>query len=487
MEEALFIYLTQEQDGFSSFRKEALASQIRCIPKLGLMYLASALEDHHIHATIKDQTRDFFTPADLITSVASQKLLFIGFYSSTIIKKQVVNYIKEIKKQYPSIPILVGGPGFFAANEYLAAGCDIVCYGEGEETIIEIVKYLRHQMPLHMIKGIAYQNFSPSGTIIETPERPILPHIDNISFPKRVNDKSLLDYRDFNIFNMRLPYTTMITSRGCPFKCTFCSAPGMWGNKIRQRSPENVISEIDFCVNQLGTRYIGFKDDIFGINSEWIVKFCNLLIKEKYKLKWSCISHPLCFRKERSQIIPLLKKAGLDMITFGLQSTEANILKNIRRHPSEPRELAETIEVIKRNTISVNIQFILGLPGENNHTLKSNLKYSLKVKPHYIQVSSFTLLEGSELNHTSQNETTTDYSNKQLQKSCNKSLFMFYTHPTIILQNFVHVLRKNPFWFFRISKFFGQIIKQKYYKQRFFQNIIFLLILSISIYQCQWP
>ncbi len=245
-------------------------------PKLGLQYLCSVLEKNSYSCEIIDQQVSLFSLKGLINKITEDKgLFFIGFYSHSLIKDKLVNYIKKIK-EVSSLPIIVGGPGSIHGSEFLNAGCDIVVHGEGEKTVLEIAGYLRGDIAIERIKGVS---FKQNKEIINTGFPDLIENIDEIPFPNR--DKiPIRSYYDNYILAAKYPYATMITSRGCPYRCIFCNSPDIWQRRYRVRSVENVIKEVDLLVNRYKIRYIAFLDDIFGLEQEWFKEFCQILINK---------------------------------------------------------------------------------------------------------------------------------------------------------------------------------------------------------------
>lgn len=453
-DKAILIYLSQEDaDYLISGRLEY---GMKRVPKLGFMYLAAVLEREDIYTVIRDQTLEPFTIDELLDDLQNNKYLFVGFYSATALKQKVINYIRAIKNTLITVPIVIGGPGFYSADDYLNAGCDIVCRGEGEITILQIVEYLKNKRHITAIKGI---NYKINGKILNTPPQGLIENLDELPMPQRKRDETLTDYYDFHIFNMRIPFTTMLASRGCPYVCTYCSSCNIWGNHFRCRTPENVISEIDYCVEKLGIRYIGFRDDLFGFNYDWVNEFCTLLIKKRHDILWSCMVHPFSFRQERYKLLKLLKKAGCDLLIFGLQSAHPQILKNIRRNPKEPIELLQTIKIAKSYDISTVVEFIFGLPGDTEETINTSINYALKIKPHYAQFNALSILEGSEMERQFRNGGVCKFSDDEIRIWCRYAGRRFYANSNIIMQDMIHILKKNPLWFFKISRYLPYLFK----------------------------
>ncbi|UCB57006.1 MAG: B12-binding domain-containing radical SAM protein [Candidatus Omnitrophota bacterium] len=447
IKDVLLVYLSQEHSDY--LISERLDYGMKRVPKLGFMYLAAVLGEKGVHAHIMDQELQPFTFEDLAGRLQKEKFGFIGFYSTTAIKSKLLRYIKRLRLSNIDIPIIVGGPGYFAAQEYLEAGCDIVCRGEGEITICEIVNYFNGvTRDIEEVKGIYYRK---DGQMKTTQAQDLIQNLDTLPFPRRDSTFKEGKFYDFHIFNMRTPYTTMVTSRGCPHRCTYCSSHNVWENKVRLRSPENVIAEIEYCVKEFGLRYIGFRDDMFGMDKKWLERFSELAVRLKHRVLWSAMVHPFSFRGNRVEAMRLLKDAGCDMLIFGLQSAHPEILKNIRRSPQEPDELAETVKLAKKNNISTVIEFIFGLPGETEETMSTSIDYILKVKPHYAQFNVLSVLEGSRIEEEFRNRRICKFSNSEIKKWCARASRHFYSNPALVFQDFAHVLSKNPLWFFRIA------------------------------------
>ena len=456
IKDILLIYLSQDS---SFIIKDALEYRIKRVPKLGFLYLAAVLERKGVRTRILDQSLRPFTFKNLVEILKKRKFGIIGFYSATALKLKLIYYIKMLRQSGINIPMIVGGPGYFSAQEYLEAGCDIVCKGESEITICEIIDYYNKESDIRDIKGVYYLS---DGKAIFTQEQNIIQNLDALPFPKREVTFSKKNFYNFCIFNMRMPYTTMITSRGCPYNCTYCSSPYIWGNKIRLRSTENVIAEINQCIDKFGIKYIGFKDDIFGMDIEWLEKFCEMMKMLKYRILWSAMVHPFSFKQNKVKMIKLLRDSGCDMLIFGLQSAHPKILTNIKRSPLEPDELAETIELAKSNNISTTIEFILGLPEENKETITTTINYALKVKPHYARFNILSILEGSEIEREFKNNQVCKFSTQEIEDWCAYASRRFYLNVTLLMRNFMHIFFKNPSWFLKIAprsfyllKYFG--------------------------------
>lgn len=396
-----------------------------------------------------DQSIAFFTIDDLVKKIKEDHIDIVGLYSCMALKKEVKHCIVELKKMV-DLPIVVGGPGFLDSREYLESGCDVVCDGEGEKTIIDIMDHFNGKKSRGEIKGITYLE---NGDLVKNEPRELIQNMDDLPFPKR-DRASIKDYHDYYIFTMKKPYVTMMASRGCPMKCTFCTSHLIWRGRYRVRSVDNVLEEMDILVKDYGVRYIAFLDDIFGLDEAWASDFCAALIKRKYKkLRWMCILHPFSLRRSRNKLLDLFKKSGCDTLSFGIQSAHPQILKNIKRHPEEPEELERTIRAAKHKGFLTSVGIIFGLPGETRDTIKHTIDYCCRLRPTYAEFYNLELLEGSEIEKVYRSkENVCDIPSDELIYWCRYAAKKFYINPYQILYITKTIVTKNPLWFLTALK-----------------------------------
>lgn len=412
-------------------------------PPIGLQYLSSSLTQHGVDSKIFDQAVDGFSLEDIYLIIRRNSPLFVGIISDSTVKPRVIELARTLKEHVPKIPIIIGGPACVEYEEFHTAGCDIVCHGEGEVTICEIADiYLGIKSPVD-VTGIS---FIKEGEIIKNQPRSPIDNLDSIPFPAR--DKiQINEYYDYQVFGMKKPYVTVITSRGCRFRCTFCASPQFWHSTYRLRTPGNVVDEIEELIRKYKIRYIGFKDDIFGFDSNWVDGFVHEMKVRNLKVSFSITIHPFTFKNKRQAMLTSLKEVGLDIIVPGLQSVDEKVLKGIHRSSKEVDQLEELIQEAKKLSISTVMQFIFGLPGDSPSVFKKNLKFALKVRPHYAVFYCLSRLPGTKLDEEFKNCEVTELSEKEIKDWTVKCQKRFYLDPMVVIQNGLHVLRKNPGWF----------------------------------------
>jgi len=437
-----FVYLSLAS---SAVKRRVLEEKFMLRPKLGLGYLRAALKERSIESKIYDQVLMNFDAEKLMSFLKRDKIDLVGFYIISRNLKVAVHFILEVKNR-TNIPVIAGGPGCDHYNELIDAGCEIVCLGEGDKTINDIVDYYERKKSQCEITGIAYRD-AKTKKILVTLERALVDDLDDLPFPVR-DFETIRKYCDHFAYPLKKPYISIMTSRGCPYRCAFCTSHSFWKGKYRQRSVENVIEEIKEAILEFRIKSVQFVDDIFAINFDWLREFCERIKKERIKLNWMCDLHPLSFRKTREKAFSIMKDAGCNIISFGAQSSDTNILKRINRDPNEPEELRKAIYQAKSLGITTILTYILGLPGETIETIQKNFDFCLEIKPHLLDFHPLEVIPFSELDIRYREEEISKLNNRELFQLSIKYMTKYYARPTVIFQFLKDVLCKNPYWLF---------------------------------------
>ena len=442
MEKVFLLYPSYSLNARVAYRKNDFT--IIQKPPLGLLYLASSLRNQGIDSIIFDQNVNRIPFDRIIGMILEGAPLFTGIYSDSYLKPFVLNFITLLKGRIPRMKVVIGGPGCFEYEEFHLHKADIVCHGEGDEVVGELVEWCRDKKDPGSIRGISY---AANGTIVKTPDRPLIENLDALPFP--AFDKiDMHAYYDYHIFGMRRPYFPLIASRGCPNRCIYCSSHNFWNNRFRLRSVRNVVDEIDILTKRYGIRYIAFNDDLFGYSIDWLYEFIDEIGRRKITMKFYCLLNPSSLGNNRRQLLALLKSIGCDIIVIGLQSTDPVVLKNINRHPDHPAQCAELIHLAKELHITTAVHFIYGLPGDTTDVFKRNLSYALRVKPHYALFYMLVNYPGSDIFNSIGSKPATTLPESTIRKWVHFSQTRFFLDPTVLLRNTIHILRKNPRWFF---------------------------------------
>ncbi len=361
-------------------------------PPLGLAYIASYLEKNKIGVEIIDAHTLEMTIEDVVKEVKKKDPLVVGFTSLTPTFTKVVQAAKEIKKDLPKIKIVIGGHHATIMQEKIIKKhpeIDFIVYGEGEETMSELVLAIKSKKNIKSIKGIV---FKEKNIIVKTYPRPLIKNMDALLPPARHLLPMHL-YKPAPQQYKKLPIAHMVITRGCPFHCSFCSSNSIFGNKIRYPSPQKTIQEIKSIIKKYNTREISFWDDTFTVNHKWLNQFLNNLIKEKLNISWWCYARVDTINKE---ILKKMKKAGCWNIFYGVESGNQKLLNNINKGITL-KQCEDAVKWTKEAKIETRCSFVFCLPGETPDIAEETIKFALKLDPDYAQFSFATPYPGTDL------------------------------------------------------------------------------------------
>lgn len=362
----------------------------RPMPSLGISFLSAYLKSHNHESRIIDLWAELMSDDSLRNRISEYKPDMIGIPFFTALYKETVRLIGMLKASFPDTLIVVGGPHASALpttvlNE--SASVDLVVIGEGEETILEIMQSLGTRDFSH-INGIAFRN----GDVISiNPERTYIKDIDSIPYPD-------LEYMSPEKYKSSPPYgwygfpLIMITSRGCPSKCTFC-CKSVYGGSFRAMSPERIVAEIKHWKSNLPIKEIRFYDDDFTISNKRIYALCDLMIKEKINLPWSCTTRVDFLTRE---LLAKMKEAGLYFISLGVESGSERVLKSLKK-----RYKLEHIRNAFQWCHSLRVQtlayFLVGNPEETIDEMTATLELQREIKPGFSGWGILEVFPGSPL------------------------------------------------------------------------------------------
>lgn len=298
------------------------------MPNLGILYIAAVLEQEGVDIRVVPGDVLGLTIADLEKQILDFKPHIVGITVTTENRFDAFELARSSKRVYPQALTVIGGPHCtHTADDTLKhlSYVDVVVRNEGEETMSELVKAVEAGGDLSKVTGISYHD--AEGNTVHNPTRIYIKDLNELPYPAR----HLVPLEKYN-FQMdvprfgKLPAASVITSRGCPFSCTFCATPGNWGRKVRAHTPEYVLDEIQFCMDKFGAKAIWFYDDIFNFNPKRVNEICDMILKRKMDFKWFCEIRVDVMTK------PLLAKmaeAGLFHLGFGVEAGSERVRKQI--------------------------------------------------------------------------------------------------------------------------------------------------------------
>lgn len=351
------------------------------LPPLGIGYLGAVLEKAGFEVKIIDAPPLRLDFRKIVSEAVAFGPGLIGFSSSTVDFPTVVKLAKLLKEKLKT-PIVIGGPHVTALpEEVMEYRCfDFGVIGEGEETLVELIKKFENRAVLGRIKGIVFRS---GNKIIKTPPRPFIKNLDSLPFPARHLMPPLSAYHPTPATYKRFPVGTIITSRGCPYQCSFCFR-GVFGNRLRFRSPQNVVDEVEVLLSEFGAQEVRFFDDTFNADPERVKTICRLIIKRGLNFSWTCLGRVNSVDKE---MLKLMKRAGCWQISYGIESGNEAILKSLDKG-IDKKIVKKAIALTYQEGIASLGFFILGLPGETPSTMKETIDFAKSLP---LSAANFTI------------------------------------------------------------------------------------------------
>jgi anaerobic magnesium-protoporphyrin IX monomethyl ester cyclase len=357
------------------FHPRADTSMFR-FPPLGLGYIAAYLKQQGISVEVVDCT--FIKQNEALKKIIDSKPKIIGIQSMYSMKEKSLELAKLLKAHCELL--VAGGALPTTEPESFLEDFNIAVVGEGEQTMLELVNQLVNGGDLSQVKGIVYREKN-TGQIKRTPSRSLNGDLNAFPNPSR----NLFDNNAYKkYYSKKFGYTTtaIMTSRGCPFSCDFCSKP-VFGNEFRARAASNVVDEIEEVIS-LGYGRIWFADDCFTLDRNRLIGICDEIIKRGLKIGWECLSRVDTVDSETAD---KMKQAGCLRMFFGIESGNDSVLALMKKQITT-RQVRRALFLCKNRGIKAGAFFIVGYPGESVKTVLETIKFASSLPLDYL---SFTL------------------------------------------------------------------------------------------------
>ena len=346
-------------------------------PPLGLGYIAAALKKRGVEVELVDCT--FMQFSEAVERIKRAKPQIVGFYSMFSMKKTTLELARAIKSEVTGDCLMVvGGPLPSWAPEGFLDVFDVVAVGEGEQTISELADCVAQGTELSGVKGLIFRD---GKRIVNTGPRGFIEDLDSLAFPTR----DLFDneaYKKYYLERFGYSTTSMITSRGCPFSCDFCSRP-IFGADMRSRSVGNIVDEVEEIAG-LGYERVWFADDCFTLNRKHLLDVCAELVRRGVDVGWECLSRVDTMDAE---VAEGMKRAGCIGVFFGIESGNDSVLSLMKKRITTA-QAERAVYAAKAAGLKVGAFFIVGYPGESNKTVLDTVRFASGLPLDYL---SFTL------------------------------------------------------------------------------------------------
>jgi radical SAM superfamily enzyme YgiQ (UPF0313 family) len=360
------------------------------IPGMGMLVLAAVARERGYRVHLDDAKAHGTPIEDVAQRIASLRPDYLGLSATTISVTNAARIASRVKELAQGIVTILGGAHVSAIPERTLDAFPSIDYGvvgEGEVSLFDLLARLESGEPIDSVPGLAYRR---EGRVHANPRAPYIDDLDSLpppawdllpDFPHRFRP-TLFSYP-------RTPVATLITSRGCPFSCTFCDRSTS-GRKGRMHSVEAVVRLCQTLVDR-GVRHINFLDDLFTVRKERVVDLCHAFLDHGFTFSWSCNSHPNLLD---AATMRLMRRAGCWQIAYGIESGSQRVLDVVKREVRIPR-MRETLRMTRAAGIRTKGFLMLGHPTEGIDSLTETAAFLREVELDICQVTKFTPYPGT--------------------------------------------------------------------------------------------
>ena len=358
-------------------------------PPMGIALIAAILVRAGYQVTVLDANALNLPPEAVAPMVSNADVVGLTAMTPTI--NAAIATARHLKQARPELPVILGGAhATLLPEETLAAApeVDILVKGEGENTILEVLPALENNKPLHDIPGISYR---AGDKIVSNPLHTELVDPDSLPF-LAYHLLPMKRYKPHPPHGRALPFAAIITSRGCPYKCSYCSKP-IFGARFRSQSPVRVVDEIAHLKQRFGIREFAFYDDVFTLNKKRAHAIADELIRRKLNIDWTCEARVGLVDTE---LLRHIRQAGCYSVSYGIESGSQEILNTLDKDITleQAEQAVRTSQEVGLQTIGY---FMVGSPGETPDTSRQTIQFAKKLKLDFAQFGITTPFPGTKL------------------------------------------------------------------------------------------
>ncbi|ASJ06962.1 B12-binding domain-containing radical SAM protein [Thermococcus pacificus] len=316
--------------------------------------------------------------------------VIISTTTPTILKD--AQLVKQLKEDFPETIFVLKGAHFYTTGEDIISRyqVDFAVYGETDIVASELIGKLENGVSPYNIRGIIFYDHNAQRAV-RTPPREFFEPLDDLPFP----DRSLLRNELYIRPDTGEPQTTIQSHRGCPFKCTYCLSRVVYGNKVRFRSPQNVVDEIEHVYEKFGIRNFFFRADTFTINKKWVIELSKEIIERGLheKIQWVTNSRVDTIDEER---VKWMKKAGCWLVSLGIESGNQEILNRIKKGITLD-QARNAVKILKEHGIKTYLFFMLGFPWESRKEVEETIQFAKELDGDFYEFHVLVPFPGTEI------------------------------------------------------------------------------------------
>lgn len=369
-------------------------------PPLGLMYLASSIQQKIPDARVdiidvKSSSEPEVVLEEIISNVKRNEPNLVGISCLSTDMSDVKRLASRIKQEDESILTVIGGihPTLFPRYFFEKSNdVDFVVMGEGEDTLVELVKGIRSKSDLAAIDGITYQHH---GEVRVNRQRPAIKDMDKIPFPAfdLVDMKYYTTPSEWVIRGVPISGFFIFTGRGCPYACKFCVNKNLSDRRVRLRSARNVVDELEFLVENYNIDGFFIYDDAFGLNRKRALEICDEIIERKLDLIWGCQARVNLITED---MIRRMKEAGCIQLEFGVESGSQRILDSLNKQ-IKVEDTRKVFKLCDKYRMRKLANFLINTPEETREDVEATLNLATEIGANVNLFNITTLFPGSDL------------------------------------------------------------------------------------------
>ncbi|HYC53379.1 MAG TPA: radical SAM protein [Candidatus Binatia bacterium] len=361
------------------------------IPGMGMLILAAVARTKGYRVHLIDAKEQGRPLDDVAARIIALQPDYVGFSATTISVTNASRLAARVKAALPNAVTIVGGAHVSAVPERTLEAFPDIDYGiagEGEHSLFDLLDRLENDAPIENVQGLAYRG--AGGAIAANPRAPFIDDLDDLPMPAWDLLADFPHHHAPTLFSYpHTPVASLITSRGCPFSCTFCDRSTS-GRKGRMHSVAYVV-EMCRHLESLGVRHILFVDDLFTVRKDRVLEMCHAFLDNAFRFTWSCASHPNLLDLPALQ---LMKRAGCWQINYGIESGSQRVLQVVKHEVKIPK-MRETLRMTRQAGIRAKGYVMLGHPTEGLDSLAETLDFLRTVELDMAQITKFTPYPGT--------------------------------------------------------------------------------------------
>lgn len=431
-------------------------------PPMGLIWIATCINQRSRHtAMVLDTQVKEMNYEQIKEFLQQEKPDVVGIAAITFTLLDSLYCAKLVKEVNPNIKIVFGGPHatLFPRETITQPVVDYVLSGEGEFTFPALLDTLEEGTALSTVPGLFYRE---QDLVKVGPPPRVISNLDLLPLP----DRTLTPYAKYSsVLAHANPLSTAVTSRGCPYRCTFCDRPQMGGKSYRSRSARLVVDELEGC-QKLGIKEVMFYDDTFTMNMPRAEEICKEIVRRGLHIKWDCRTR---VDRVTPALVQLMKEAGCQRINFGVESGTEKGLLAIKKQVTL-QQVEDAFAICRRENMETLAYFMIGLPNETKEEMYETINFAQRLRPNFLHFTVLTPFPETQIwndliakgdlralnawkeyarNPTDAFDppTANEYlSKKELFEVCNYGYKKFYFRPRYILKELSRVRSVGEFY-----------------------------------------